>query len=89
MVSEKLVCNYFPMASLLLGNEEMNSILTHRNQGVPQDESFDVLFSTGLSDGGRMLARWVLPHLTISSERKHLLIFLSGPPISRSVAVKD
>jgi hypothetical protein len=27
--------------------------------GVTQDYSFDVLFSTGLTNGGEMIAKWV------------------------------
>jgi hypothetical protein len=29
------------------------------NKGVSQNHSFDVLFSTGLSEGGELLSKWV------------------------------
>ncbi|KAH7161945.1 FAD binding domain-containing protein [Dactylonectria estremocensis] len=32
-----------------------------RDQGVDQHHSFDVLFSTGLSDGGELISKWDLP----------------------------
>ncbi|KIW14849.1 hypothetical protein PV08_07634 [Exophiala spinifera] len=32
-----------------------------RNVGVPQQYSFDVLFSTSIAEGGKLLAKWDLP----------------------------
>jgi hypothetical protein len=33
--------------------------LSDLGTGVPQNYSFDVLFSTGLSDGGELISKWV------------------------------
>ncbi|KAL4861563.1 hypothetical protein BDV12DRAFT_180042 [Aspergillus spectabilis] len=40
-----------------------------RQQGVPQDYSFDVLFSTGLGHGGECIAKWDLPSPNAWRER--------------------
>lgn len=37
---------------------QKNKLLTHPI-GVPGDYSLDCLFSTGLSDGGQLIAKWV------------------------------